>query len=240
MKPGEKFKTEAELCAAFIPWAEKQGWRAYPETAGWDILLVRGDGYQIGVQAKLRLNAEVVVQAMEDRYRPWGPDFRAVLVPSPANGALTSICAALKITTVQFSIERWKSGPRPFVRPDLPKIGEQHFEWNDWHELCPAERCTVPEYVPDVAAGAKSPVQLTDWKIRAIRLAVLLKRNGAVTRQDFKHLGLDHRRFTDFWLERTPNGFVNGGSFPDFQKMHPRNYAEIEADFEKWAPRGLL
>lgn len=48
MKPKKEamFKTEAELCAAFIEWAKKD-WTCYPETAGWDILLVDKYGLQM-------------------------------------------------------------------------------------------------------------------------------------------------------------------------------------------------
>jgi hypothetical protein len=94
-----KFDTEAELCAAFIKWAEKQGWKSYAETAGWDILLVAADGTQIGVQAKLRFNMKVLQQAVD--YGLWGrgigPDFRAVLVPDSGG---KDICAALGMTMI--------------------------------------------------------------------------------------------------------------------------------------------
>ena len=50
-KAEPKFETEAELCAAFIEDMKTQrGWIVYPETAGFDILLVREDtGHQLGV-----------------------------------------------------------------------------------------------------------------------------------------------------------------------------------------------
>jgi hypothetical protein len=61
-------------------------------SAGWDILLVRkADGLQIGIQAKLRCNVDVINQTLEE-YGTWsadkaGPDCRAILVPySEARG----------------------------------------------------------------------------------------------------------------------------------------------------------
>lgn len=45
------FKTEAELCLAFSEVATAAGWTVYPETGGWDQLLVNAAGEQIGVQA---------------------------------------------------------------------------------------------------------------------------------------------------------------------------------------------
>lgn len=74
------FATEAELCARFIA-AIGADWTAYAETEGWDILLVRkADGFQIGIEAKLKFNLDVVTQALETNtyavVSP-GPDCRA-------------------------------------------------------------------------------------------------------------------------------------------------------------------
>lgn len=83
------FKTEADLCAAFIA-AIGDDWTSFAETAGWDILLVRkDDGFQIGIQAKLKLNTFVLAQTL-DQYRysvdSPGPDCRAILVPADEGG----------------------------------------------------------------------------------------------------------------------------------------------------------
>lgn len=107
-----------------------------------------------------------------------------------------------------------------------------------WPEWAPEKRHALPDYVPDVAAGASAPIQLTEWKIKALKLAILLERNGKVFRSDFKALGLDARRWTDgHWLAVTPDGLVPGTGFPDFKKMHPKVYDKIAADFDKWSPK---
>ena len=87
MKRAVTYKTEADLCADFIAAVRHDGkWECYPETAGWDILCVRAsDGAQVGVEAKLRFNARVLNQALEEY--GWapdrsGPDYRAVLCNS--------------------------------------------------------------------------------------------------------------------------------------------------------------
>jgi len=50
MKSETKYEIEAAMCSAFTKWANAQGWVVYPETEGWDMLLVnRVDGSQIGV-----------------------------------------------------------------------------------------------------------------------------------------------------------------------------------------------
>lgn len=243
------FKTEADLCTAFVA-AIPASWTAYAETAGFDILLVRvDDGLQIGVEAKLKLNAEVVVQASKE----WGhdataegPDFRAALVPAGQHvKGMADICAKLGVTVISMThpdrIEQRYGWRPPAFRPDLPNKTLTLY-WSgkerDWYDWCPAKRCVLPEYIPDVTAGHSAPVALTDWKIRAIKLLILLERQGFVTKADFKHVGIDASRWTRHWLEHGAERgqFVSGRHTPDLKAQHPTNWAQIEADFAKWAP----
>ena len=81
----ETFTREVQLCSAFIA-ALPEGWVPYAETGSFDILLVRAlDGFQIGIQAKLRLNAKVIRQACEGGRAATvmvpNPDCHAILVP---------------------------------------------------------------------------------------------------------------------------------------------------------------
>lgn len=241
------FATEAEMCAYFIAHIGPQ-WTAYPETEEWDILLVRkADGFQIGIQAKLRLNADVLKQAAED-WHSWqreeepGPDCRAVLVPNTAAGNLLWIAGRLGLTVICVRILATNVRGYEF-QPQLPS--EAHdYGWNqEWHEQLPTRRHPLPEYVPDVAAGASGPLKLTKWKIAAIKIAVTLEHRGFVTRQDFTALGIDYRRWlpsAQGWLEKSDNGFVAGAAMPDFRKQHPRVYEEVAADYEKWAAKAVL
>ena len=203
----------------------------------------KGDGAQIGVEAKLQLNARVVLQALPHRQsEDVGPDYRAVLVPAlKLNYDLCEICKRVGIAIIALReypgstyYGKWSSGPA-FV-PELPK--EPLPYWNsDWHEYAPSIRCEVPDYIPDVAAGASAPLALTKWKIKAIKLTILLKERP-VTRADFKHFELSPSFWLakGGWLVRTPEGWVAGPRTPSFEKQHPRNYAEIEADKAKWMP----
>lgn len=239
-KKQSMFAAEADLCAAFIA-ALPRGWTAFAETANWDILLVRDeDGFQIGVQAKLRLNVEVLDQALEEsgRYhaeRP-GPDCRAVLVPADAPGRLGRICAyaGLTVITVSASDRRTR---RPEFYPRLPKRDD----WSDdWHELAPARRHALPEYVPDVRAGSSAPLQLTEWKIKALKIVALIEEYGIISRRDFAHLRLDHRRWLAAgWLRVTKEGYVADAP-PDFKAQHPIVYQQIKADIDKWCPPRTL
>lgn len=242
--PG-KYLKESDLCRDFIDVVAKEGdWVCYPETAGFDILLRRkADDIQIGVEAKLKLNGKVVAQALPEHIRLIhdfrGPDYRAVLVPEYATSDLAPICEALGITVIvvrrQFLTDKWNSP----IWPPLPKPGQWYAYGGegDWFDWCPSERCRLPDYVPDVRAGDSAPVKLSDWKIRAIKLSILLDQRP-VTRRDFKALGLSPSRWTDpyaGWLVKSDRGYMRGKHCPDFRAQHPKNYAEIEADKPKWA-----
>ena len=69
MKPAElkaRFPTEAALCTSLIDClTATDGWEIYPETAGFDILAVwKATGHQLGIEAKLQLNAKVADQIL--------------------------------------------------------------------------------------------------------------------------------------------------------------------------------
>ena len=237
--------SEAALCATFLAAVVKRrGWTAYPETAGFDILLVRDDGAQIGIQAKLRLNAKVVCQIMPDGYSygVTGPDYRAVLVPRDKAGELGEVCSALGITVIRQDMRRegWDAGR---FYPALPLVGN---DWNDeraWHQWMPLNRSKLPDYVQDVAAGTPCPITLTAWKIKAIKLAIIMEERP-ITRADFKALMLDPKRWLDLWsgwlARHEEGGFVPGKGMPDFKREHPINYEQIRADRAKWMPAPVV
>jgi len=238
--------TEADLCAAFIAAVAKDGkWTAYPETAGFDILLVRNDdGAQMGVEAKLKLNAKVISQALPDylcyRYGMDGPDYRAVLVPRDTNADLAPLCRALGIGVIGARVQADPPNvhSRPFW-PPLPERRSDSYSDQDWHEWGPVTRCKLPEYISDAGAGNPSPLMLTDWKIRAIKLAIILEERP-VTRADFKALGLNPQRWLDPWtkwlIRAADGGYIPGPGMPKLEREHPTNYAQIKADKAKWMP----
>jgi len=178
------FTSEADLVAAFCDsidpskWARNQDaapkWTAYHETAGWDLLLVHNEtGEQIGIEAKLTLNAKVLEQALPSRWDVEGPDHRAVLVPSDGlQHHLTRIAHHLGIVVLVCHSYRpgSRSGPTwaHSFRPYLPQDG-----WSeDWPNWCPPQRCKLPDYVPDVTGGHAAPIKLSEWKIKAIKLLI--------------------------------------------------------------------
>ena len=243
MRPRSKppFATEADLCAAFIRAIDKRKWTPYAETGGWDILLVRKtDGFQIGVQAKLKLNIEVVNQTIEGGWSyvacAEGPDCRAVLIPETENAPFGKIGAYCGFTILRVRVPadgRWGRG----FDPDLPEESEM---WHtaDWRELLPARRHKLPGYVPEHnLAGKPAPIQLTSWKINALKIVVLLEVRGHVTRADFKAIGIDHRRWVSHWLVPTEKGFIAGKYMPDFKGQHPDVFNKVLMDMPKWAPK---
>lgn len=256
-RPKTGITKETELCAEFIKLVPEKEWTVYPETGGFDILLVRkSDGFQIGVEAKLKLNAKVISQAAENAYY-WhtdqpGPDARAVLVPDSAS-ELASVCGLLGIEVIRLYKEqdytyfrdsdgRMRSEPRERFRfhPELPHLNK--YRTGDWFDHCPHSRLKLPDYIPDTIAGDKSPVMLTDWKIRAMKLTVILDRQGYLTRKDFKKLEVSISRWIQgglrAWLVQGSEygNWVRTEHFPDFAKQHPVNFEQIKADFENWNP----
>lgn len=251
MKRAKPFATEADLCARFIS-AIGPDWIPYPETASWDLLLVRKvDGFQIGIQAKLKLNTDVINQALE-YHGTWdvdrmAPDCRAVMVPADQGGGFGLICKYIGLTIIKVNAERpqgeraWPWHKREIFEPDLPKLGTTGWGdgTQDWFEWAPTHRHRLPDYVPDVAAGSPSPVQLTDWKIAAMKIAVILEKRGFLVRGDFKHINIDHRRWLPSgagWLTLDGGVYRKSKFFPDFKRQHPRVYDEIAADYETWKP----
>jgi hypothetical protein len=237
---GEAFSSEADMCAQFIS-EIGDDWTAYCETAGFDILLVRkSDGYQIGIEAKLKFNVNVLTQILEDGwYLEHGPDYRAILIPYDASSSLGAITSYIGITVIRVSKNpRWGYNSR--FTPNLPNPAKDNIylgreEWFDW---CPTKRCILPEYIPDVAAGASAPLQLTKWKISAIKIAIILEERGWVARPDFKHVGIDYRRWIakeSGWLKPGEIGWVADRP-PDFKAQHPKVWEQVRADMDKWFP----
>ncbi len=227
MKPAA-FKTEADLCRAFIEQAGAEGWTAYPETAGFDALLVNAAGEQIGVQAKLRFNLKVLWQITDvpEHDKTCDPDYRAVLVPS-MDYASRRLCGLLGVALLV------PDKDRP-VADAVAGLG-----WN------PYRRHTLPEFLPDVRAGASAPVQLTHWKIDALKVIAAAEVRGFVTRADFKRVGIDSRRWVNpasGWLKAgaNPGEFIIGPRC-GFHLQHPDVYPKVLAKVrEEFAADAVL
>lgn len=226
MRKEPSFKTEADLCAAFIKWLLRYPeWTPYAETEGWDILLVHADGTQVGVQAKLRFNMAVLQQSIESGHgwQDTGPDYRAVLVPEDCG--IRDICDALGLTLIR-PRKHW-NGSFQF-EPDLDGRSYER-----WHFNNPEKRHKLPTYIPDVPAGVPSPKILSKWKIGALEICACIELRGYVTRQDFRRAGIDHRRWVQEWLDAVsgnPGAWKWRQGAPDFVANHPVVYPMILAE----------
>lgn len=218
------FKSEADLCAAFIAWATGHGVRCYAEWAGWDILLVYPDGFQLGIQAKLRLNAEVLNQTVPHRYS-WGmdatgPDFRGVLVP--ARTALSVLAADLGLLVFH---PRGGSGGDFYPSLDYRQPWYRDDPWTDWN---PARRHDLPPVATDAVAGSPCPVTLTPWKLGALDVLAELAVKGPITTKRMRALGVNPARWlSGFWLLPGDSRglWVRGDRCPKFDEQHPTAYA---------------
>ncbi|MEL7447407.1 MAG: hypothetical protein AAGK02_16650 [Pseudomonadota bacterium] len=248
MSKAFRYDSEAAMCDAFIRWADSKGWLAYPETCDYDIVLVhRATGAQIAVEAKQQFNAKVLNQVASSLWGVGrGPDFRAVLVPDGGAAGLSELASHLCVSVIRarnpLPPEFPDLSPRKFYQsffdPGLPEVGGFRNWWDQraWFDLCPPERLKLPDYVPDTKAGDAAPIRLTEWKISAIKLVILLERRGHLTPADFKALKIHPSRWTQSsWLQKGPQrGLWLAGRLPNFRREHPTNYQQIESDFEKW------
>lgn len=197
------YPSEAAMCEVLAAEARAAGWLVYPETGNWDMLLVRpGDGTQVGVQAKLRANVEVLDQALVPA-RQKGPNVHAVLVPS-CSGAFRNVALELKLLVLEaFHFDAGKLSPGLKARyglslDELVKKAPRHT-----HLKGP---CWVPPFVPEGPCGVPGPRQVTKWKVGAAQLCARLRAAGHVTSGDFRELGLALSTWTrrGGWLERVP------------------------------------
>lgn len=246
-----KFSNEAEMCAAFINEVNAlDGWTAYPETAGFDVLMVHCDGRQIGVEAKLSLNAKVADQILpkftDEYFGKPSPDHRLVIV-SKVTDASAGIEKMLNMLGVRVMLpqEDWtRTGYvlrfkiEQLLKHDKAKNtyfdGTHLFDWN------PEERCQVPAVVPDLPAGVPSPIRLTPWKESAIKLIALMRKQGYITVKQIA----EHRMGSTAWTQPSgnkPAWLAKGASrgqwvetehMPPFDQQHPDMYAKALEDLQ--------
>ena len=260
-----RYETEKDMCSAFMLIAQKYGWVCYPETCGFDIVLLdKETGVQIGIEAKQQFNAHVLSQCVSNEYSFYnsdGPDYRAVLVPDGGAKGLSDLARQLNITVIravgepvkpeknQTKISRNGSvyytdaftGMVPNITNNRKYMPWDYNRGAGWFDRWPNNRLNLPEYVPYVVAGDKAPIKLTHWKISAIKICILMERKGWLDKKDFNDLNISMSRWQQYWMVKgdVRGVWIKGEHFPDYRKEHPTNFKQIEADFDKWGVKML-
>ena len=183
------YSLENELCNVLIKFARENGWKVYPETSGWDLLLVKD--IQMGVQAKLKDNVEVLAQALST-----GTNVRAVLIPV-ASKKFRKIANTLGIFIIEGLVRKKDALGRRYwareIKTALDSYSKKHLTY-------PKNLCWAPDVEINVPAGVKSPRSITEWKIKAIKLCIKLNERGYVTSKDFKDAKLSMTIWKIKWL----------------------------------------
>lgn len=246
----ELIPTETALCAIFIAEFNAQpGWVCYPETGGFDILAVHESGRQIGVEAKLVLNAKVAEQIIPadswHRYAKDGPDHRLVIVRSitEANAGIARLLKMLGVPVwaprcgydydrvtgssslgAYFDLRRRLEEDQRAADPADGRFWFARTAFFDWN---PPARVPLPPCIPEVPAGVPCPVQLTPWKQAAIRVLARLRVQGSITAKEIVEEGCSASTWTQRWLVRhsVRGHWVESDQMPTFDVQHPDMYA---------------
>lgn len=196
------------MLVAFTEAARAQGWRVFPETAGFDVLLVATDqvtaagikpGDQLGVEGKKAGNLKLLTQVRPQRNALKGPHFHVAVVPR-ATEEFREIAMALNVMVVEACTRGWRNGVRVWERSEFkydlrffPPLFRQYYEEPCWH----------PDVEVWVPPGVNSPKRMSPWKIKAVKLCVLGKRKGFLTSADFRAAGVSMSVWRGRWLKES-------------------------------------
>lgn len=241
--PVVSIEKEADLCQLFMQeFNALADWTCYPEAAGFDVLVVHRDGRQIGVEAKMQLNAKVADQILpcrgDDIYGRAGPDYRLVIVSkiTDASAGIVKMLEQLGVT-VLLPRQTWtREGDMYTFDLDskLIEVSERKpfyawymFDWN------PPERCKVPMMATNLPAGVPSPIRLTPWKESALKVLAQLRAQGFITAKQIAAHGIGVTAWTQApgskpaWLSKgaVRGTWIETEHMPAFDKQHPEVYA---------------
>lgn len=234
IRKGFGIKSERELCSSFIAAMNASGWKAYPESGGYDILLEK-DGLQLGVEAKLKFTARLMRQILPYPNQTTGPNYLGILLPFVDRDVAEVADRCRLIYFYPHGSSIGDSAQFTFKDPfDNRYLNIRGLK--QWDFKSPLK---VPEFTPDVPAGVPSPVQLTPWKIAALKVCATLEINGHVTKKDFDLFGIKPSLWTQRnWLayDVQRKWYVRGRKGPPMPDQHPVVFAEIVAKFKTHPP----
>jgi hypothetical protein len=241
---------EQALCYDFIEQAIAAGWRVLPEypNSRFDMLLVAEEGCstagvlagtQVGVQAKMKLNVEVLGQlfnATRHTHYP-GPDYVVALVPGKSR------------TDSEHTLEEAlrKLGYGFFYMYDHFD-GHEHPQWNRKHSNLDhmlgfgkhtefKKRLKMPEVHFWTEPGIASPSSVSTWKIRAIKFCIELDRIGGMTYKDFSTHRMTISTWKNAgWVIAAPEKSGRAQLYilnPDSKERPDRRHPELRKELEK-------
>lgn len=205
----EPFESEAALCEVLRAVTARDGWAFYPEQGGWDAVLVMPDETQIGIQAKLRANVDVLAQCLVPLRRT-GPDIHAVLVPT-CSRAFRDVAHELGVAVLVGDVLREPNHRADYLRQVVTRAPRRvHLPG----------RCWLPPFVPTGPAGVPAPRSVSPWRIAAARLCAEIRTgleptNAEITKREMS--ASTWRR----WLEPVPGTkprryrLIPGRTLPD-------------------------
>ena len=200
---------EQALCYEFIDEALAQGWTVLPEypNSRFDLLLIAGEGCsttgvvpgtQVGVQAKMQLNVELLGQMHRAvRYMQYpGPDYVVGLVPAKPRTENEHVLEETfrKLDYGLFyNYERFEAHGSRWNRRRENLSHMLHFGAH--YKF--GKRIKVPDFHFWTEPGVAGPSAMTDWKQRSIRFCIELAAAGGLTYKEFK----THRMHVQTWLK---------------------------------------
>lgn len=214
------FASEAALCEVLREAAARLGWAFYPEMGGWDALLVLDDETQVGIQAKLRANVDVLAQSIVPARRV-GPDIHAVLVPT-CSRAFRDVAAELGVAVIVGDVLR---------RARSMDAEDGFAEWTSVGylrtvvEKAPRSthlpgRCWLPPFVPEGLAGVPAPRSVSPWRVAAAKLCAEIREGLEPTNALLRERGMSPSTWYQ-WLDPIPGtrprryALRAGASLPD-------------------------
>lgn len=207
------------MCLHLINEAQLAGWRAIPEypKSRFDIFLVAEKwvttagaepGTQVGVQAKMGFNKELVHQLNNHlrRQRRWNnPEYIVGLVPQiPSTAAARQKQAELKVLGIGLfdAYSTFAGNEHPDTKAaenfkDISKFGKKH----DFYGRVPVP----PEDYPFVLPGNVGGAHWSDWKEKAINfLVAVTARGGELFLSTFAEFGINQTIWIrKGWVTRT-------------------------------------
>lgn len=208
--------SEHDLVCLFRDLADRERWEFYPENQAWDFLMQdKLTGTQIGFQAKLKINSNVVEQCLSllSKGTIQGPNFGAVLIPFSETqiksfDKFKKRCLAKKLLI--------------FTERDSLQLLSPNWEWARFRFKEPV---WIPPFVPDLPAGVKSPRSVTPFKVGVVLLCAAMRAGLQPTQKQIKEYRAGSiYSYWDKYLKKLPGrparyAIIDESKLPDLHEF---------------------